>query len=270
MLLHCAIGLLASYSEKLKDLKKSPDRYAQEIAQLDILIGKERESLETKQMYLPIMDDLELKQQQLNEFAERYGGIFDSIGQGLTQTFDLLVTGTDNWGNSLRTIASTVLQDVARQLLKVLVIDQAINAFKGLFSPVKSVGGGLNLAAIARYDTVNAMGNAYAANGIVPFATGGIVDRPTLFPFAKGVGLMGEAGPEGILPLRRGKDGRLGVTASGGSGSGAPITVNVAVDAKGSSVQGDGSQGAALGRVIAGAVQAELIKARRPGGILAS
>ena len=73
----------------------------------------------------------------------------------------------------------------------------------------------------------NAKGNVYAQNGIVPFAKGGVVDKPTLFPFAKGAGLMGEAGPEAIMPLKRGSDGRLGVEAAMGrySGSGS-TTVN--------------------------------------------
>lgn len=46
---------------------------------------------------------------------------------------------------------------------------------------------------------------------LTAFARGGVVNRPTVFPFARGIGLMGEAGPEAILPLRRGRDGRLGV-----------------------------------------------------------
>jgi hypothetical protein len=90
-----------------------------------------------------------------------------------------------------------------------------------------------------------------------------------LFKFARGgamaTGVMGEAGPEAIMPLKRGADGKLGVAASGGGG----VTVNVSVDAKGTQVQGDPGQGAALGRVVAGAVQAELIKQQRPGGLLA-
>ncbi|MNY08783.1 hypothetical protein D3C86_1416550 [compost metagenome] len=48
-----------------------------------------------------------------------------------------------------------------------------------------------------------------------------MVGKPTFFPFANGIGLMGEAGPEAIMPLRRGSDGRLGVSAQGASGGGA-------------------------------------------------
>jgi phage-related minor tail protein len=62
----------------------------------------------------------------------------------------------------------------------------------------------------------------FAKGGIVPFAQGGVVSRPTYFPAGRNLGLMGEAGPEAILPLARGPDGRLGV-ATGGQG--APVTV---------------------------------------------
>jgi lambda family phage tail tape measure protein len=51
---------------------------------------------------------------------------------------------------------------------------------------------------------------------VVPFAGGGVVSTPSYFPMAGGVGLVGEAGAEAILPLRRAADGRLGVAASGG------------------------------------------------------
>jgi lambda family phage tail tape measure protein len=60
----------------------------------------------------------------------------------------------------------------------------------------------------------NAMGNALSGGRVVPFARGGVVTGPTLFPMANGAGLMGEAGPEGILPLTR-INGRLGVEATG-------------------------------------------------------
>jgi phage-related minor tail protein len=75
---------------------------------------------------------------------------------------------------------------------------------------------GFNPAAFSM-PALNAKGNVYAENGIQPFAMGGIVTRPTFFKYAKGGemqnGLMGEAGPEAIMPLKRGADGKLGVAA---------------------------------------------------------
>ncbi len=109
----------------------------------------------------------------------------------------------------------------------------------------------------------NAKGNVFAKNKIVPYAYGGVVDKPTLFPMANGMGLMGEAGAEAIMPLKRGKDGKLGVQASGGIGN---IVVNV--DASGSSVETNETQSAELGKMLGAVVQAELIKQKRPGGLL--
>lgn len=61
---------------------------------------------------------------------------------------------------------------------------------------------------------------------VVPFADGGVVGRPTFFPTGGGIGVLGEAGSEAILPLARGSDGRLGV-AAGGAGAPPPIVFNV-------------------------------------------
>ena len=81
---------------------------------------------------------------------------------------------------------------------------------------------------------------------------------------ANGMGLMGEAGAEAIMPLKRGSNGKLGVQASGGVGN---IVVNV--DASGTSVQGDEAQSKELGRLISVAVQSEIVQQQRPGGLLA-
>lgn len=63
------------------------------------------------------------------------------------------------------------------------------------------------------------------AHGGIGSGTGGIGDSPTLFPFAGGAGLAFEAGPEAILPLKRGPDGRLGVAGAGGGGGGGTMLV---------------------------------------------
>jgi tape measure domain-containing protein len=198
------------------------------------------------------------KLKQLNETIERNkqlaAGIAGAIGQGLGSAMDVLINGTENWGNSLRQIGATVLKDIARQIMQIMVIQPIV---KGLSSGLNSL--------------FNANGNAFDQSGLVPFATGGVVNRPTIFPFANGggfsMGVMGEAGPEAILPLRRGRNGKLGVQADGGGST--SVTVNV--DASGNSqVAGDAGQAAALGRAVSQAVQNELLRQKRPGGLLAA
>ena len=73
--------------------------------------------------------------------------------------------------------------------------------------------------------TENAKGNAFASNGIVPYRKGGVVNSPTMFKYGgSNLGIMGEAGPEAILPLKRGRGGKLGVGMQGGRGG--STTVN--------------------------------------------
>ena len=79
---------------------------------------------------------------------------------------------------------------------------------------------------------------------------------------------MGEAGPEAIMPLKRGKGGRLGVEVAGGGSKTTNVVVNV--DAKGTKVEGDTPTASQLGKLIGGAIKAELIKEQRPGGLLSN
>lgn len=189
---------------------------------------------------------------------------FKGVEDAITQ---LVTTGKFNFAE----FASSILADTARMIIQQLVLKSVMQAlgFLGGGSVFNQVN--TNLSGIGALATplagfsLNAKGNIYGRNGIQKFARGGIVNRPTMFPFANGIGLMGEAGPEAIMPLRRGPGGRLGVEMAGGSG----VNVNVSVDASGTNAQGDSAQASALGKVIGVAVQQELIKQQRPGGILA-
>jgi hypothetical protein len=198
------------------------------------------------------------------------------IGNAFGNSFRGIVDGSMSAQQALsgffKNVANAFLEMAAQIIAKWLAM-AALNAVLKLFpgggaaaavSP--SAPGGDVWGAVGRLFGENAMGNAYAKNGIVPFAYGGVVNRPTLFPFAKGIGLMGEAGPEAILPLRRGSDGRLGVSSSGGGST----VVNVSVDASGTAVEGDGPGANQMGRIIGAAVQAEIVKMQRPGGLLAN
>ena len=98
-------------------------------------------------------------------------------------------------------------------------------AYNAAVSPVFSqVGGILGRGVVGAVNALMpfANGASFSQGRVMPFADGGIVGGPTYFPMRGGTGLMGEAGPEAILPLRRGRDGKLGVATDGGS---RPVTV---------------------------------------------
>jgi lambda family phage tail tape measure protein len=71
-----------------------------------------------------------------------------------------------------------------------------------------------------------AKGGGVGGGRVAAFASGGVVHGPTSFPMRGGIGLMGEAGPEAIMPLARGADGKLGVRGGGGGGN-VHVTMNI-------------------------------------------
>ena len=87
----------------------------------------------------------------------------------------------------------------------------------------------LSLSRMALSAALKPLGAAIgsAMGKVTPFADGGVVNSPVLFPMRGGTGLMGEAGPEAILPLARGADGRLGVQAGGGAGRAVTVVMNI-------------------------------------------
>ena len=175
------------------------------------------------------------------QVADSVKGAFQGLEDQLTS---FVTTGKANFTD----LANSIIADIARIAIRQAIIRPLVGGIFDIFNIKPS-----------------AMGNVFAQNGIQKFARGGIVDKPTLFPFAKGIGLMGEAGPEGILPLSRGRDGRLGVQATNGGGG---VSVVVNVDASGTSVQGDNAKGAEFGREISEAVKNEIVIQKRPGGLL--
>ena len=123
---------------------------------------------------------------------------FSSMGNGLA-TF--VTTGKLNF----KSFTSSVLSDMA----KILAQATMMKAVKGIGSVM-----GFDFGDVK----TNAEGGVYQSADLSRYS-GTVVNRPTFFAFAKGAGVMGEAGPEAILPLRRGADGKLGVVADiGGSG----------------------------------------------------
>ncbi|SDG36766.1 phage tail tape measure protein [Pelagibacterium luteolum] len=134
---------------------------------------------------------------------ERIRDLGSSVSGSLTRG----LRGAIMEGRSLRTL----LGDIGRAFADI--------ALKAALKPLgEMVGGGIE----SLFTGLNP-----ALGRVKPFAKGGVLSAPTYFPMAGQWGLAGEAGPEAIMPLRRGADGRLGV-AGGGGGS---VTVNFNVTA---------------------------------------
>ena len=186
---------------------------------------------------------------KLKTFNDSIKGLGESMAdvvvKGIKGMEDALVNFVMTGKLNFKDLTRSIIADMARIAIQQTITKPLTGFIGGLFG--------------------NADGNAFMNGKVQKYAYGGVVNKPTIFPMANGMGLMGEAGAEAILPLSRGANGKLGVQAQGG-GIG-NIVVNV--DASGSSVEGDQNAGQQLGRLIGAAVQSELIQQRRPGGLLA-
>lgn len=196
--------------------------------------------------------------------------------------FDLL-TGTQNFKQSMLGLMTSMTQSIIQQL-----IDLAMQALltRTILSTFMSIGSGLlggAASAGAGAAGSGAMGMPTGWQGYVPNAKGGvyaspslsafsgqIVSNPTLFAFARGAGLMGEAGPEAIMPLKRGADGSLGVRAiGGGQQSAAAPNVYITIENGGNvSSQADpgwGEFGKRMGNIAAQESQKVINRNLMPG-----
>lgn len=137
-------------------------------------------------------------------------GLARGFGGGLRRAFDGVVF------DGLR--LSDALRGLARSL--------ADTVYASAMRPVQGALAGI-VGGIFNRILPFAEGGGFAQGRVMPFAQGGVVSGPVAFPLRGGTGLMGEAGPEAILPLSRGPDGRLGVRGAGGGGRPVSVTFNI-------------------------------------------
>jgi len=174
--------------------------------------------------------DVENGYKEMSEFAkEAARNMQDAFADFLFDPFKDGIKGmADNFVNILRRMAA---EAVAAKIFEGLMgkdgsgsgglLDKGVGLLSKLFG---AFGGGGGVA--------SAKGNVFDQGNVIPFAMGGVVSRATKFPMANGrMGLMGESGPEAILPLRRGADGRLGISSDNrNSGHTYNISQNINVE----------------------------------------
>ena len=239
---------------------------------LDNLFGK---------ITLGIVDGIE-------EYANSLGSLFENIKGFVANTFrgmeDLLTDFVIDGRASFKDFANAILADLTRIILRASVIQPFANIITGAFASTAvgsavapTVGSGFSANPVPSGFSsangtfiANALGNAFDRFGkISAFASGGVFNSPTAFSFgSNSLGVLGEAGPEAILPLARGRDGALGVRSVN---SGGDVNINVNVNVDGSVANNDDSEGLAseIGRVISVKIRQVIMEEKRDGGLLA-
>ena len=163
------------------------------------------------------------------ELKTQMQGVASTIGDAFSTAFQGIINGSVSAQEALGNFFQSVGQSFVKMAMDIIAKQMVMIVLGFIMKALGlSSGGGLGSAKdnMAKYAPLPAAANgAIFSNGIAKFANGGIVNGPTLFPFADGgamqMGLMGEAGPEAIMPLQRGADGSLGVRAAmGGNGMG--------------------------------------------------
>ena len=179
------------------------------------------------------------------ELGQLQGG-FASVGQDvgrlerglsreLSAAFKSAVVDGDSLSDSLKRVATAMIS----------------GAFSDAARPVTEGLGGLfaqGVGSLAQGLLPFAKGASFSQGRVQPFANGGVVTGPVSFPMRGGSGLMGEAGPEAIMPLSRGPDGRLGVRSQ--SGGGVSVVMNISTPDVEGFRRSQGQIAAQLGRVI--------------------
>ena len=184
------------------------------------------------------------------QMADMVGNTFDTLGNTLG---DFVATGKANF----RDMTVSILQDLSKIFIRMATM-RLVSSFAG--------GGG-----------AFADGGAFN-NGLQFFASGGVftnqvVNRPTMFAHGGGFGVMGEAGPEAIMPLTRAPNGKLGVAAQGGSGVQNNVNISVSISQTGnaeSDSKADSEQGRRIARMLDSKIIEVLVRESRPGGMLSN
>ncbi|WP_394152561.1 phage tail tape measure protein [Loktanella salsilacus] len=174
-------------------------------------------------------------QVSLGETTRDLGNLERGFAGGLRRAFDGLILD----GKSL----SDTLSGVAKSMID--------TAYAAAINPVMKQAGSLlsdGINAAVSGVMPFAAGAPFAQGRVMPFAKGGVVSSPVTFGMRGGTGLMGEAGPEAIIPLARGADGRLGVR--GGGGSSVNVTMHVTTPDAQSFQRSQAQIAAQMGRVL--------------------
>ncbi len=208
----------------LENIQTPMDRYRKELSDLQELLDAGKISEDEFSAAVKKADEvLKSATDKGEDQFKELGRIIDGWGKDSAKAIsDFALKGEISFSNMIDSMINDMLQMLIYQ-----------NMMKPLFGSISSVFDFGNLGGLLGISpgTLSAKGNVFSNGNVIPFERGGIITRPTVFPMAHGMGLMGEAGAEGVLPLARLPGGDLGVQAGGGGS----VTVNI-IDKTGAAI----------------------------------
>lgn len=195
-----------------------------------------------------------------SQAADAVVSTMDGLVSNISDALAGNVVDWRNWGSS-----------ILREVSKILMNAAIVNGLKSLSKSMSGAGGWLGtVGGWISGAVANAKGGVYTSANLSAYSNT-IVDTPTYFAFAKGAGLMGEAGPEAIMPLTRAADGSLGVRAignvSGGGGFVYSPVYHISIQNKGSNGEIDTQSARGLVDLIDSRVVSIMQSSRRDGGL---
>lgn len=198
------------------------------------------------------------------EMAQRQQAYNDVFLKGIDSMSDALATFARTGKLDFKGLVDSMIQDLIRYELRqqMLKMWEGPNGLQGTIGTGAATAGSWLMSG-AKSLFGFAQGGAWD-NGVMKYAKGdmftnSIVTQPTLFKFAHGTGLMGEAGPEAIMPLKRDSNGSLGVSGTGGTGGKVDVVVNNYSGEKATTKESTDSKGNRKIEVVVGDLVADQI-----------
>ncbi len=155
--------------------------------------------------------------------------LVDAVEQRTANAMTGMLMGTKSFSEGIKEFSSSLASSIISDLIRIAIQAQITNALTGLMGGFAGSGGATSGAKAGKVGVkANAKGDVYSSPSLSQYSNQ-VVSSPTLFAFAKGgtpnLGLMGEAGSEAIMPLKRGPDGSLGVRATGSNSTASGDTI---------------------------------------------
>jgi lambda family phage tail tape measure protein len=157
----------------------------------------------------------------LDDVTNVAGKTQELFGKAFSHAEDAMMEFVTTGKLNFKSFIASILSDIARYLIQTAIMAPIIASLKAMMG--FSSGGVFDAGAVVK----SANGNVYSGGSLQKFAAGTVVSQPTLFPTTTGMGLMGEAGPEAIMPLARNAQGQLGVKTSGATSNSYAVTVQI-------------------------------------------